>query len=72
MSAVSAFYYLRVVWYMYFREPEGDAVELEPSGAGVGWAVALSTLGVVARRSLSRPAHRAPRQEAITAPSSAG
>jgi NADH-quinone oxidoreductase subunit N len=47
MSAVSAFYYLRIVWYMYFREPEGAPAELEPSGAGVGWAVALSTAGVV-------------------------
>ena len=25
MSAVSAFYYLRVVWYMYFREAEPDS-----------------------------------------------
>jgi NADH-quinone oxidoreductase subunit N len=32
MSAVSAFYYLRVVWYMYFREaPEGAAEA--PEGA---------------------------------------
>ena len=31
MSAVSAYYYLRVVWYMYFREaPEGAEVEAEP------------------------------------------
>ncbi len=31
MSAVSAYYYLRVVWYMYFREaPEGSEVEAEP------------------------------------------
>ena len=32
MSAVSAYYYLRVVWYMYFREaPEGAEVEAEPA-----------------------------------------
>ena len=30
MSAVSAYYYLRVVWYMYFREaPEGAEIEPE-------------------------------------------
>lgn len=47
MSAVSAFYYLRVVWYLFFREPEGAAIELEPGEAGVSWAVALSALGVL-------------------------
>jgi len=47
MSAVSAFYYLRVVWYMYFREAEGSQPDLEPASAGAGWAVALSVLGVL-------------------------
>jgi len=47
MSTVSAFYYLRVVWYLFFREPEGAVVELEPSEAGATWAVALSALGVL-------------------------
>jgi NADH-quinone oxidoreductase subunit N len=50
MSAVSAFYYLRVVWYMYFREAaEGQDVEAEPasSQAGVVTAVAIAALGVV-------------------------
>jgi NADH-quinone oxidoreductase subunit N len=50
MSAVSAFYYLRVVWYMYFREaPEGEEAEAEvaSSQAGVVAAVALAALGVV-------------------------
>ncbi len=49
MSAVSAYYYLRVVWYMYFREaPEGAEVEAEPasSQAGVITAVTLAALGV--------------------------
>jgi len=48
MSAVSAYYYLRVVWYMYFREAEGEA-EPEPGGseAGVATAVTLAALGVV-------------------------
>ena len=31
MSAVSAFYYLRVVWYLYFREAEEPAAEGSPS-----------------------------------------
>jgi len=39
MSAVSAYYYLRVVWYMYFREAPGvapaEAGALE-TGAGAG------------------------------------
>ena len=50
MSAVSAYYYLRVVWYMFFREaPEGAEVEAEPasSQAGVITAVTLAALGVV-------------------------
>jgi NADH-quinone oxidoreductase subunit N len=50
MSAVSAYYYLRVVWYMYFREAaEGAEPESEPesSQAGVVTAVAIAALGVV-------------------------
>ena len=50
MSAVSAFYYLRVVWYLYFREaPEGAEVEPEPaaSNMGVATAVTVAALGVV-------------------------
>ncbi len=42
MSAVSAFYYLRVVWYMYFRE----AGAVSEAGA-VGEAGAVSTAGAV-------------------------
>jgi NADH-quinone oxidoreductase subunit N len=53
MSAVSAFYYLRVVWYMYFREveeAEGEqpAPELLPSGAGVSASMSVAALGVLA------------------------
>jgi NADH-quinone oxidoreductase subunit N len=51
MSAVSAYYYLRVVWYMYFREaPEGAEVEAEPgtSQLGVGVAVSVAAIGVLA------------------------
>ena len=50
MSTVSAYYYLRVVWYMYFREAtEGVEVEAEPeaSNAGVITAVTIAALGVV-------------------------
>jgi NADH-quinone oxidoreductase subunit N len=50
MSAVSAYYYLRVVWYLYFREaPEGVEVEAEPksSQAGVITGVTVAALGVV-------------------------
>jgi NADH-quinone oxidoreductase subunit N len=50
MSAVSAYYYLRVVWYMYFREaPEGAEVteEVESSQVGVITAVTVAALGVV-------------------------
>jgi NADH-quinone oxidoreductase subunit N len=46
MSAVSAYYYLRVVWYLYFREaPEGAEVTAEPATPQLGIGVAL---GVVA------------------------
>ena len=51
MSAVSAYYYLRVVWYMYFREaPEGAEIEAEPttSQTGVGVAVSVAAIGVLA------------------------
>jgi len=50
MSAVSAFYYLRVVWYLYFREAEeGATVEAEPgaSNPGVVTAVTIAGLGVL-------------------------
>jgi NADH-quinone oxidoreductase subunit N len=50
MSSVSAYYYLRVVWYMYFREaPEGAVVEADEAGPalGAGAAVALAALGVL-------------------------
>ena len=50
MSAVSAYYYLRVVWFMYFREaPEGSEVEAEPASSqlGVISAVSLAAAGVL-------------------------
>ncbi len=60
MSAVSAYYYLRVVWYMYFREApegvaeagvaEGAALVADDAGPALGSAAAVlfAALGVVA------------------------
>ena len=52
MSAVSAYYYLRVVWYMYFREAEAEAEEPQPAllgaGAGISATTAVAVLGVLA------------------------
>jgi NADH-quinone oxidoreductase subunit N len=48
MSAVSAFYYLRVVWYMYFREAEESATAVSPWTPGVVASLAVAALGVVA------------------------
>jgi NADH-quinone oxidoreductase subunit N len=50
MSAVSAFYYLRVVWLMYFHErPEELTVEPDAAGRslGVGVALGISVVGVL-------------------------
>jgi NADH-quinone oxidoreductase subunit N len=50
MSAVSAYYYLRVVWYLFFREaPEGAVVEAEPESSKVGVisTVVIAALGVL-------------------------
>jgi len=47
MSAVSAYYYLRIVWYMYFREaPEEQVVEAEPETAQLGVIAAVVVLGL--------------------------
>ena len=52
MSAVSAFYYLRVVWYLYFREaetgPARAARACSRAGAGISAATAVAVLGVLA------------------------
>jgi NADH-quinone oxidoreductase subunit N len=45
-SAIAAYYYLRVIVYMYMREPEGAALRLVPSFAG-GVALALALIGIV-------------------------
>jgi NADH-quinone oxidoreductase subunit N len=45
-SAVAAYYYLRVIVYMYMREPEGAATAFVPSFAG-SLALAIALLGIV-------------------------
>ena len=45
-SAIAAYYYLRVIVYMYMREPEGETATLAPSFAG-GVALAVAAAGVV-------------------------
>jgi len=45
-SAVAAYYYLRVIVYMYMEEPAGAAASWTPSFAG-GVALAIALLGVV-------------------------
>jgi NADH-quinone oxidoreductase subunit N len=45
-SAVAAYYYLRVIVYMYMREPEGAPVVWTPSFAG-GVALAVAAAGIV-------------------------
>jgi NADH-quinone oxidoreductase subunit N len=45
-SAIAAYYYLRVIVYMYMREPEGAGARLVPSFAG-GVALFLALVGVV-------------------------
>jgi NADH-quinone oxidoreductase subunit N len=45
-SAVAAYYYLRVIVYMYMREPDGDPVAVAPSLAG-GLALTLAIAGIV-------------------------
>ena len=45
-SAIAAYYYLRVVVYMYMREPEGEVARWSPSFAG-GVALAVAAAGIV-------------------------
>jgi NADH-quinone oxidoreductase subunit N len=45
-AALAAFYYLRVIVYMYMRDPEPDPAPLETSPFG-SFALALSVAGVV-------------------------
>jgi NADH-quinone oxidoreductase subunit N len=45
MSAVGAFYYLRVIWFMYFDQPTGDAPEVVRS-TGVRVVLAVNAAAV--------------------------
>ena len=43
-AAVAAFYYLRVIVYMYMREPAADARAAPPRARCCGWGLAVSTV----------------------------
>jgi NADH-quinone oxidoreductase subunit N len=45
-SAVAAYYYLRVVVYMYMREPEAAPATYAPSFAG-GLALTIALVGII-------------------------
>ena len=45
-SALAAYYYLRIIVYMYMREPAGAPTEVTPSMAGV-LALFIALCGVV-------------------------
>ena len=45
-SAVAAYYYLRVIVFMYMREPEGEGVAVASSLAG-GLALSIALVGIV-------------------------
>ena len=48
LSAVSAYYYLRVVIYMFFREPEEEYSFREPIGGAMAASLAVSAIATVA------------------------
>jgi NADH-quinone oxidoreductase subunit N len=45
-SAIAAYYYLRVIVFMYMRDPEGERLAVTPSLAG-GLALAIALVGIV-------------------------
>ena len=45
-SAIAAYYYLRVIVYMYMREPEGEVASWSPSFAG-GLALGIALVGII-------------------------
>jgi NADH-quinone oxidoreductase subunit N len=45
-SAIAAYYYLRVIVFMYMRDPEGERLAVAPSLAG-GLALAIALVGIV-------------------------
>jgi len=48
LSAVSAYYYLRVIIYMFFREPEEEFVVRQPISGGMAVALGVSAIATVA------------------------
>jgi NADH-quinone oxidoreductase subunit N len=47
MAAVSSFYYLRVVWYLFFREAEGEQPLPVAATTGTAAAIVVTALGVL-------------------------
>ncbi len=47
LSTVSAYYYLRVVVYMFFKEPEEQYVLREPIGGAMAMALAIAAIATV-------------------------
>jgi NADH-quinone oxidoreductase subunit N len=47
MSAVAVYYYLRVIMYMLFREPEEEFAVKEPISGGMAAALAVSAIATV-------------------------
>ena len=47
LSAVSAYYYLRVIVYMFFREPEEEFAVRSPISGGMAAALAVSALATL-------------------------
>ena len=45
-SAIAAYYYLRIIIFMYMREPQVDA-PIAPIPAGLGWALAISLVATI-------------------------
>ena len=47
LSAVSAYYYLRVIIYMFFREPEQEFATKESINGPLAAGLALAAIGVI-------------------------
>ncbi len=45
-SLISYYYYLRVAWYMWFREPDGEPFDLTVS-SGTRVAIGVAVIGVL-------------------------
>jgi NADH-quinone oxidoreductase subunit N len=47
LSAVSAYYYLRVIIYMFFKEPEEELAIRSPISGGMAAALAVSAIATI-------------------------